>query len=230
MAEIIDQSGKMHDVASNAKANAGLTTGIIGTALGGLLTVGGLGGLLGMSKNGCNQKDNCTFTNEDLFIERKQAQNYIDLTKEYYEGRIDNIKGLNSAFFESYKRNVNDTFMLYKNQRDMYDTVNKEQHDNYDKLNQKIIDTSFGLYKNQRDEKDALLGKISELQCKVDVMSAIRPYQDALINAKIDKNALIADYNLSRRTCRMIEGQVVLPNSPEVTGFTSYYPSICIGE
>ena len=61
-------------------------------------------------------------------------------------------------------------------------------------------------------------------------MSAIRPYQDALINAKIDKNALIADYNLSRRTCRMIEGQVVLPNSPEVTGFTSYYPSICIGE
>lgn len=63
MAEIIDQSGKMHDVASNAKANAGLTTGIIGTALGGLLTVGGLGGLLGMGKNGGNQKDNCTFTN-----------------------------------------------------------------------------------------------------------------------------------------------------------------------
>ena len=26
MEEIIDQSGKMHDVASNAKANAGLTT------------------------------------------------------------------------------------------------------------------------------------------------------------------------------------------------------------
>lgn len=158
MAEIIDQSGKMHDVASNAKANAGLTTGIIGTALGGLLTVGGLGGLLGMGKNGGNQKDNCTFTNEDLFIERKQAQNYIGLTKEYYEGRIDNIQGLNSAFFESYKRNVNDAFMLYKNQRDMYDTVNKEQHDNYDKLNQKIIDTSFGLYKNQRYEKDNLLG------------------------------------------------------------------------
>lgn len=54
---------------------------------------------------------------------------------------------MNSAFFESYKRNVNDAFMLYKNHRDMYDTVNNEQHDNYDKLNQKIINTSFGLYR-----------------------------------------------------------------------------------
>ena len=61
-------------------------------------------------------------------------------------------------------------------------------------------------------------------------MQAIRPYQDALINAKIDNNALVADYNLSRRTCRMIEGQLVLPNSPEVTGYTSYNTCYCSGE
>jgi hypothetical protein len=56
-------------------------------------------------------------------------------------------------------------------------------------------------------------------------MAAIRPYQDALINAKIDQNALVSDFNLYRRTCRMISGELVLPSTPTVTG----YPSYCCG-
>ena len=55
-------------------------------------------------------------------------------------------------------------------------------------------------------------------------MAAIRPYQDALLNAKIEQNALIADFNLSRRTCRMITGELVLPSTPTVTGYASYSP------
>ena len=43
----------------------------------------------------------------------------------------------------------------------------------------------------------------------------------------IEKNAILADYNLSKRTCRMIEGQLVLPNTPVVSGYGSYYPA-CI--
>lgn len=39
----------MAEYASNAKANAALTTGIIGTALGGVAAAGGLGGLLGIT-------------------------------------------------------------------------------------------------------------------------------------------------------------------------------------
>lgn len=247
MAEIIDQNGKMHDVASNSKANAGLTTGIIGTALSGLLALGGMGCMLGgKGRNGYGW-DGCPgyggpglvgpgygfgfnagtsqaldMTNEDLYIERKQAQNFIDVTKEYYQGRLTNLRELTDAFFQSYKRDVD----LYKSQRDMFDIATKEAHHNYDKLNQKIIDSSFGLYKNQRDEKDILMSKINGLENRINIMSAIRPYQDALINAKIDNNALMSDFKLGKRTCRMIEGQLVLPNTPEVTGYTSYQ-SVC---
>lgn len=219
MAEIItDQNGKMHEVASNGKASAGLATGIIGTSLAGLLTLGsGLWkGLFGGSNN---QTQAGSMTAEDLYIERKECQDYIDLTKEYYEGRLENRKQLADAFFAAYQRDVDNSFSLYKNQRDMNDT-----------LNQKITDASFGLYKQGRDDKDILNDKISALQSKVDVMAAIRPYQDALINCKIDKNAILADFNLARRTCRMIEGQLVLPNSPEVTGFSSYYPTVYTNE
>ena len=40
------------EYASNGKANAALTTGIIGTALGGLASAGGLAGILGVKPNG----------------------------------------------------------------------------------------------------------------------------------------------------------------------------------
>ena len=78
------------------------------------------------------------------------------------------------------------------------------------------------MYKGQRDTKDDLLAKINDVEKKVDVISAIRPYQDALINAKIDNVALVGDFNLARRTCRMIQGELVLPSTPTVTGYASY--------
>ena len=59
---------------------------------------------------------------------------------------------------------------------------------------------------------------------KVDIMAAIRPYQDALINAKIDTVASNANFNLEKRTCKMITGQLVLPSTPVVTGYGSYFP------
>jgi hypothetical protein len=45
------------------------------------------------------------------------------------------------------------------------------------------------LYKSQRDSDDILAKRIDEVDKKVDIMAAIRPYQDALINAKIDNVA-----------------------------------------
>ena len=68
------------------------------------------------------------------------------------------------------------------------------------------------------------MAKIADVEKKVDVMSAVRPYQDALINAKIDNVALVGDFNLARRTCRMITGELVLPSTPTVTGYPSYSP------
>jgi hypothetical protein len=58
-------------------------------------------------------------------------------------------------------------------------------------------------------------------------MAAVRPYQDALINCKIDNVALVSDFNLARRTCRMIQGELVLPSTPTVTGYASYSSCNC---
>lgn len=223
MADVVateHNEGKEHNsYASNTKANAGLTLGIIGTALGGLTALGGMTGLgrlfNGTNPQNCNINQSSSMTEEDLYIERKQAQNYIDVTKEFYEGKLQGQKDLANAFFDAYKRDVDNSFLLYKGQRDSNDLINN-----------RITDVAFGLYKNHRDDKDALNSKIAELQNKVDVMQAIRPYQDALINSKIDKNALMADFNLAKRTCRMIEGDLVLPNT-ETTGYTSVYSPCC---
>ena len=213
--------------ASNAKVNAALTTGIIGTSLSGLLALGALGkgaGLLGGNQAttntncGCNQpvvmnECGCNWGYPGflgvnvpyggLYNERKECQDYIDITKQYYEGQIATSKQIDRNFFDLYKMNVDSSFGLYKNH----------------------VDDSFTLYKGQRDDKDALLARINEVDKKVDIMAAIRPYQDALINAKIDNTALVADFNLARRTCRMIQGELVLPSTPTVTG----YPSQCCG-
>lgn len=186
-------------------------------ALGGLAGIGSI--LSGNKTQGNNVDCDAHITKEELHLERQVAANKLSDISQMYEWRIGNLKELTDAMFQSYQRDVDNSFKLYKYDRD-----------NYDILNQKLTDATFNLYKNQRDEKDALSDKIAALQSKVDVMQAIRPYQDALINAKIDNNALVADYNLSRRTCRMIEGQLVLPNSPEVTGYTSYNTCYCSGE
>lgn len=239
MAEIVDNKGMTHDVASQSKGNAALTTGIIGTSLSGLLALGGMAGLGGLFGNGQkknDKSDTCSYiTNEELWLERKTAADNLAVTKQMYEDKISNDRALADAFFEAYKRDTDNSFSLYKYDRDNYDKLNqkitdasfslyKSQRDENDKTNARITESTFGLYKSQRDTKDELKDKINALESKVDVMQAVRPYQDALINAKIDNNALVADYNLSRRTCRMIEGQLVLPNSPTVTGFTSYNP------
>jgi hypothetical protein len=199
MAEVIDNGMHTHEkFASNAKGNAGLTLGIIGTSLAGLMALGGgngqgiLGGLFGGNKpQPTNGNQPYVMTEEELYLERKQCQNFIDTTKQYYQGVIDFNKNLTDGFFAAYERDV-------KN--------------------------SFDLYKLNRDTKDELIHKIDEVDKKVDIMAAIRPYQDALINEKINCNAMIADFNLARRTCRMIQGELVLPNTPTVTGFASYTP------
>ena len=200
MAEVMNN--EMHNqkhYASNAKANAGLTTGIIGTSLAGILALkdGLFNGLLG----GSSTKD-CAVPHGELYNERKEQEDYVALTKQFYEGVIASQADTNKKFFDLYKMNVDTSFNLYKNH----------------------VDDSFALYKGQRDSKDELIAKINEVDKKVDMMAAVRPYQDALINCKIDNVALVSDFNLAKRTCRMIQGELVLPSTPTVTGYVSYNP------
>jgi hypothetical protein len=198
MAEVMDSH---KEFASNAKANAGLTTGIIGTALSGILAMkdGLFNGILG----GGQSTPSCSgLPHGELYNERKEQSDYVELTKQFYEGQIATQKVIDGRFFDLYKFNVDNSFALYKGQ----------------------VDHSFALYKGQRDSKDELIAKINEVDKKVDMMVAVRPYQDALINSKIDNVALVADFNLARRTCKMISGEVVLPSTPTVTGYASYNP------
>ena len=209
MAEIIESKG-MHmdshkEYASRATGNAGLTLGIIGTALGALGMLGNgnglLGGLVGNTTTPVYQPNpmvgpwnaNCWNVPvhgsvQDAFIERKVCNNYLNTTKQYYEGQITNIKDLHNAFY---------------------------------RLDKQDTDNSFALYKNQRDIKDDLSSAIAAVNTKVDMMAAVRPYQDALINAKIDNIAQNADFNLFKRTCRMLQGELVLPDT-SISGFPSY--------
>lgn len=202
MAEVMENTCH-HKYASNAKANAGLTTGIIGTSLAGLLALGtmsnGKGLLGGIIGGGC---PNPGVPQGDLYNERKETADYIELTKKYYEEKIATNEKIDRNFFELYKLNADNSFNLYKNH----------------------VNDSFALYKGQRDGNDFLMAKIADVEKKVDIMGAIRPYQDALINAKIDNVALVGDFNLARRTCRMINGELVLPSTPTVTGYASYSP------
>lgn len=183
-----------------------MTTGIIGTSLAGILALksglfnGILGGSAPATSCTCPTGENIPYGS--LYNERKECQDYIDLTKQYYNGQLVTQAKMNQDFFDLYKMNVDTSWGLYKNH----------------------VDDSFALYKGQRDNKDELLAKINEVEKKVDVMAAIRPYQDALINTKIDNVALVSDFNLARRTCRMIQGELVLPSTPTVTGYPSYTP------
>jgi hypothetical protein len=172
---------------------------IIGTALGGLLAFkGGLfNGLLG-----CGTNEDAGVPHGERYNERKEQEDFVALTKPFYEGVIASSADVNKKFFDLYKMNVDSSFGLYKNH----------------------VDDSFALYKGQRDSKDELIAKINEVDKKVDMMAAVRPYQDALINCKIDNVALVSDFNLAKRTCRMIQGELVLPSTPTVTGYVSYNP------
>ena len=190
MAEVMENTCHHDKFASNAKANAGLTTGIIGTSLAGLMALGaigkgGLGSLLG------GPAPDQGVPHGELYNERKEQQDFVELTKQYYEAQIETDAKINKNFFDLYKFGV---------------------------------DNSFALYKGQRDQAGAIFAKIADVEKKVDIMGAIRPYQDALINAKIDNVALVGDFNLARRTCRMITGELVLPSTPTVTGYASYSP------
>lgn len=205
MAEVMETNNCHHkEYASKAKGDAALTTGIIGTSLAGILALkdGLFNGLLG---GGCNTNCGCSdagVPHGERYNERKEQEDYVALTKQFYEGVIASQAKMNQNFFDLYKMNVDSSFGLYKNN----------------------VDTSFALYKGQRDTKDDLLAKINEVDKKVDMMAAVRPYQDALINCKIDNVALVSDFNLARRTCRMIQGELVLPSTPTVTGYPSYTP------
>lgn len=120
------------------------------------------------------------------------------------------------AMYDHRNTDVAEKFSMYKGMRDSYDDLSKH-----------LDESSFGLYKSQRDGFDAMSARISQLEKEVAVNSAIRPYQDRLLQCEIDK-AYNAGINYTdRKTCRMIQGNLVLPSTPTTTGFQSVTCPCC---
>lgn len=202
--EIIDNA-QHKEYASKSLGNTALGFGIAGTAI--ALLSGGMG-LFGLNRNAGSCNNGCTLTCEDK----------VELAGAIYQGRItelqerfDDRQVIDREMFGLYKSQVDADFGLYKSTRDSFDVMTAKQNQAF-----------FDLYKGQRDNYDALSARLNNLETQVAVNAAIRPYQDKLIQCEIDK-AYTAGINYTdRKTCKMITGQVVLPNTPTVTGFGSY--------
>lgn len=214
----------------NGKANAGLTLGIIGTALGAWALFGnrrssGLLGLAGSGMGGSNININGLetglgtangVTSPSAFQAwEKSCEDTLALQKGLYDWalvqqsqRFADRQTLNSELFNVWKSQVNDDFGLYKSTRDNFDVVTAKQNQD-----------AFNLYKSQRDADDSIRKELSDLKAQVAINAAVRPYQDKLIQCEIDK-AFTAGINYTdRKTCKAIYGEVCLPNTPTVTGY-----------
>lgn len=159
----------------NGKANAGLTLGIIGTALGAWALFGNRrsAGVLG--------------TGAGLMGDGSTNINVVGA-------------GMGSAgaptAFQAWSKSCEDTLAL---QGGLYQWALTQQSQRFQDrqvidsemfgLYKSQIDADFLLYKGNRDNYDSLKAEISDLKTQVAVSAAIRPYQDKLIQCEQDVRA-----------------------------------------
>lgn len=199
------------EYASKGVAGTALGLGIAGTAL--ALFNGGFGnGLFGCRNNAADAAIAASTIDNERYLERKQCADQVQFVNDMWRTSYNQQK----QRFEDRQTINQEMFGIYSAMRNGFDLINANANKN-----------AFDLYKYSRDNKDELVGQIGELKSEVAVLKAIRPYQDALIQCDIRRVAENADFNLWRRTCRIISGEVVLPNTPTVTGYASYNPCGC---
>lgn len=214
--------GWTREPARRGVAGAGLGLGIAGTAL----------GLLALSKNGFNLFGNgnngtpenvnintmggTSWNSPSAFdVWAKESNDVFNAQKALYDyalldqnERFNDRQSLNAELFGVYKSQIDADFGLYKSQRDANDLTNA-----------RLTNEIFSLYKSTRDEDDAIRKELCDLKAQVAINSAVRPYQDKLIQCEIDK-AFTAGINYTNsKTCNVLYGQVVLPSTPTVTGY-----------
>lgn len=204
---------KHHNV--NGKANAGLTLGIIGTALGAWNLFKGNNATLFGSSTPTNVNINGVLPSSPSAFQvwEKESQDAFMLQKEICDYAL---LAQNERFND---RNVinQEMFGLYKlNQDGIKDT------------NDRITAELFALYKESRDKDEALKDRIAALESNVAVNTAIRPYQDQLIQCSIDRAYADSIAFTKDKTCKAIYGQVCLPNTPVVTGYAGANSCGCI--
>jgi len=209
--------------ASKGVAGTGLGLGIAGTALG-LMALWGRGG----SPLGGSTPENININADGSSSGGSSAPSSFEAWEKACDDAIEltnTIWGLKlntqQQMYAHRETDISEKFQLYKSQIDADHSLYRSQ-----------VEADFGLYKSQRDLYDVLNerygAKFAELDKKVAVMEAVRPYQDRLIQCGIDKAFNASICYTDKKTCRMIQGQLVLPNSPTVTGYGSYYPGTTV--
>lgn len=224
-----DDNCRRREYATKGLAGTALGFGIAGTALalfngrlfggnglfGGGNSNGGTTGIPGVAFGGspnvaiasANAVDeNLSSGANARYLERKECSDVLNLTNAMWQQAYN----AQTARGEDRSKLNEELFGVYSAMRNGLDIVNNKHNQD-----------AFELYKYSRDSKDEVLAQISDLKYQVGMLTATRPYQDALIQCDIQRVAEHADFNLWRRTCRMIEGEVVLPDTPTVTGFAS---------
>lgn len=214
----IYEEGKKHDeYASKATGNAGLTLGIIGTALGaGAWLLGGnnrsVFGSLGsnMPENvnintyGTNSSSNQPTA---LQVMEKECDDEVKLLTYIFGMKLDTA----NKFYAMRETDIAEKFSMYKGANDAINAENRRAMQAEFGLYKSQVDADFGLYKNQRDQYDALQAKYSDLDKKVAVMEALTPYKEKLMMAYVNE-----------KTCNCLRGQLVLPSTPVISGYGSY--------
>ena len=215
--------------ASKSTANTGLGVGIAGTVLGAAALWGrgrglGLGNGLPENVNINNVGGTSSATPSAFKSWAKECDDVVELTNTIWSQKVNTLELMAGAR----EIDVNEKFQLWKSQVDADFGLYKSTRDSFDALSAKQNADAFALYKGQRDNFDILANRIASLEKEVAINAAVRPYQDKLIQCEIEK-AYTAGINYTdRKTCRMISGEVVLPNTPTVTGFGSYNPCACV--
>lgn len=214
----IYEDGKRHDeYASKATGNAGLTLGIIGTALGaGAWLLGGNRNVFG-SLGGSNMPENVNInayganssSNQPTALEvmEKECADEVKLLTDMFGLKLDT----DNKFYAMRETDIAEKFSMYKGATDAINAENRRAMKAEFGLYKSQIDADFGLYKNQRDQYDALQAKFCDLDKKVAVMEALTPYKEKLMMAYVNE-----------KTCTCLRGQLVLPSTPVVSGYGSY--------
>lgn len=215
--EVIYDEGYGHRGGNvRGRADAGLALGIVGTVLGGaaLLSKGGIGAILGGAGGGTSPVTVNTISGggsgyggcSPFNAYAKECEDVVALTRGMYDLYI--IGQQNAT--QAREIDVAEKFGLYKDNRD-----------NIDSVNNRINNELFSLYKYTRDKDDETNDKISTLAQQVAINTAVRPYQDKLIQCEIEKTATWLKNYVDRNMCGVIKGINTLPLTPTVTGVVS---------
>lgn len=195
---------------TSSRSKWALGLGIFGAAAGGLALArqGGIGGIVGTGAPSNTVVYTGPATCPTAAFE-KECNDILNVTKGMYDLYI--VGQQNAA--KAREIDVAEKFGLYVNNRD-----------NLDRVNGRLNDELFSLYKYTRDKDDETNAKIYDLAQQVAINTAVRPYQDKLIQCKIDEVYTSLINYVDRKTCRLIPGRLVLPSTPTVTGYSADCP------